>query len=292
MGLRVTFDIFSGRPNPSVTFEGKQATELSQRLQPAAKATTTAVAAASRPRLGYRGLVIEQVGSARNSKVAARSVVADGLVLAGGAAHRAVDAGVEAYALEQASAVDGGQMPADLASALLGDLQARKSERKARAATSASASPLVCRCAPLYEPAWWNDGGQRQQRNNCYNYACNYRTDSFAQPGRAGGNRITDMSCKGVRPRALEDALLDYSGKQIKCPPEGHLVALAMWTRWDFHWYRMGRDGRWSHKPGNWAVTDLDNAGQPILDPRTADRGRYTDFCCFMVVMQGHVRIS
>jgi hypothetical protein len=54
----------------------------------------------------------------------------------------------------------------------------------------------------------------------------------------------------------------------------------------------MGRDGRWSHKPGNWPVTNLDNAGQPILDPRTANRGRYTDFCCFMVVMHGHVRIS
>lgn len=292
MGLRVTFDIFSGRPNPSVTFEGKQATELAQRLEPAAKAGVTAVAAAARPRLGYRGLVIEQVGSQR-SRLATRSVVADGLLLADGAAHRVADPGIEAHVVEQARVIDGEQMPADLVALLMDDMQVRKLERKSAVRTAAtSPAPLVCRCAPLYEPGWWNDGGQRQQHNNCYNYACNYRTDTFAQPGRASGTRITEMSCKGVRPKALNDALLDYHGKLIRCPAEGHLVALAMWTRWDFHWYRMGRDGLWSHKPGNWPVTNLDNAGQSIRDPRTADRGRYADFCCFMVVMHGHVRIN
>ena len=40
-----------------------------------------------------------------------------------------------------------------------------------------------CKCAPLYEPNWWNDNGQKQWNNNCYNYACDYRSDTFAQPG-------------------------------------------------------------------------------------------------------------
>ena len=30
------------------------------------------------------------------------------------------------------------------------------------------------------EPSWWNDGGQKQFANNCYNYSTNYRTDTFA----------------------------------------------------------------------------------------------------------------
>ena len=52
-----------------------------------------------------------------------------------------------------------------------------------------------------------------------------------------------------------------------------------------------GRDGRWTHKPGGTEATDLDNSGNPISDPRTADRGGYTDFCGFMIAMHGHTKI-
>ena len=48
----------------------------------------------------------------------------------------------------------------------------------------------------------------------------------------------------------------------------------------------------WTHKPGSTPATALDNAGQPIADPRTADRGPYTEFCMFMVVMHGHIKIQ
>jgi hypothetical protein len=57
-----------------------------------------------------------------------------------------------------------------------------------------------CRCAPLYEPNWWNDGGQKQGNNNCYNYAANYRTDTFAQPGQASGAMYSALTCASVRP--------------------------------------------------------------------------------------------
>jgi hypothetical protein len=40
-----------------------------------------------------------------------------------------------------------------------------------------------------FEPSEWNDGGQIQHNNNCYNYACNTRTDTFAQPGRGAGSQ-------------------------------------------------------------------------------------------------------
>src|SRR5439155_2191799 len=58
---------------------------------------------------------------------------------------------------------------------------------------------IVCRCAPLYEPAWWNVPA-RQPYNNCYNYATNYRTNTFAQPGRAAGAQYTALTCASVRP--------------------------------------------------------------------------------------------
>ena len=165
-----------------------------------------------------------------------------------------------------------------------------------RSYLSAKPAPVKCACVPLYEPDWWNDGAQKQLRNNCYNYACNYRTDTFAQPGRANGNPITTAaSCVGVKPCALSDALLDDTrppSKVIKCPDEGILVALVIWPRWDYHWYRLGRDGYWTHKPGSTPVTNLDNNGKLITDPRRADRGRYVDFCGFMIAKHGHIKIS
>ena len=103
---------------------------------------------------------------------------------------------------------------------------------------------------------------------------------------------MTALSCPGVKPAALSDALLDYPQRVITCPGEGCLVALVIWPRWDFHWYRMGRDGSWSHKPGNTPVTNVDNSGLPISDPRTANRGRYADFCSLMIAMHGHIKIS
>jgi hypothetical protein len=155
-----------------------------------------------------------------------------------------------------------------------------------------------CRCAPLYEPAWWNDAGQKQLHNNCYNYASNYRTDTFhvipdgSQPGAASGAMYTAKTCASVKPAAVTDGLIDSPNENNKCPREGHLVALVIWPGQDFHWYRKGRNGHWSHKPGGSLVTNLDNSGVTIPDPRTANRGPYTDFCTFMVVMHGHIKIK
>jgi hypothetical protein len=150
----------------------------------------------------------------------------------------------------------------------------------------------VCRCAPLYEPQWWNDGGQRQLNNNCYNYATDYRSDTFAQPGQAAGAMYSAFTCGSVRPAAQKDQLIGDPDADNRCPKEGHLVALVIWPGGDFHWYRKGRNGLWSHKPGPTPVTNVDNSGNAIPDPRTANRGPYTDFCTFMVVMHGHIKIA
>ena len=53
---------------------------------------------------------------------------------------------------------------------------------------------------------------------------------------------------------------------------------------YDYHWYRLDNTGYWSHKPGATLVTDRDNSGNRILDPRYADRGVYNQFVCFMYV--------
>jgi len=163
---------------------------------------------------------------------------------------------------------------------------------RARARTSATAAELPerCRCAPRWEPAWWNDGGAIQLGNNCYNYAANIRTDTCAQPGRAAAAMFASMAPADVRAAALADALEDAPARN-RCPGKGHLVACFV-SQWDFHWYRKQRSGLWTHKPGPDPITDVDNAGQPIVDPRTADRADYATLVGFFVVQHGHVKIA
>jgi hypothetical protein len=105
----------------------------------------------------------------------------------------------------------------------------------------------------------------------------------------------TTYDCAAVKQAALADSLIDSPSANNECPKEGHLVALVIAPNPpfpDFHWYRKDRDGLWSHKPGPSPAVNLDNAGQMISDPRNASRGKYTDFCTFMVVKHGHINIA
>jgi hypothetical protein len=90
----------------------------------------------------------------------------------------------------------------------------------------------------------------------------------------------------------VADDLIATPAANNRCPREGHLVALVIAPGIDFDWYRKGRNGYWTHKPGGTQATNVDNSGHLIPDPRTADRGPYTDFCTFMVVMHGHIKIE
>lgn len=145
-------------------------------------------------------------------------------------------------------------------------------------------------CIPAYQPASWNDGGAVQRSNNCYNYACDLANNTFAQPGRAAGTSIT-MDCASVTAGAVADGLVtaDCNGDCVQCC---HQVALVIWPGHDFHWYRKHEDGTWSHKPGQTPVRDYDNSHTTITDPRTADRGPYTQFCTCCCVCKPNVVIG
>lgn len=128
---------------------------------------------------------------------------------------------------------------------------------------------------PMYEPSSWNGGSMTM--NNCYNYANNKRTNTFAQPGRASGQTAIGMSCAVVHAAAVRDGLEPITDPYD--PSYKTAVALVVAPGEDYHWYRRDAYGAWSHKPGQTAATNLDNSGSPINDPQYADRGPYTDFC-------------
>jgi len=129
-----------------------------------------------------------------------------------------------------------------------------------------------------YNPGFWNVPAV-QPYNNCYNYARNWRTDTFAQPGRAHGAQTGTMQCPNVTTAAMADGLK----KRCNCLPASEwprrLMALVVAPNWDYHWYREQRGGFWGHKPGSTAARNVDNNGALVVNPQTAARGPYTQFC-------------
>ena len=59
----------------------------------------------------------------------------------------------------------------------------------------------------------------------------------------------------------------------------------------DWHWYRLDNNGQWSHKPGSTSVTDTDNIGNVITDPRVCAMGLY-QFVTFMTADRTTVTIG
>jgi hypothetical protein len=292
MTLKLTVDVFSGRPNPTVDLTPQESADLVARIGPVPKGPAAGASVVEPARLGYRGIVVEQTTPV-SANLPQRFRLAGNQVFGPAGALKAVDHAIEQSLLGNAALL----ARAGIAPAVAAAIVAQSAAPVAAATSSAPAlpGPLNCRCAPLYEPTWWNDtasGGTRQFLNNCYNYACDIRTDTFAQPGLAANAMYAALTCPSVRPAARADLLTEVKMTTITCPGEGHLVALVIWPNVDFHWYRMNPDGLWSHKPGGTPITNLDNANKTIPDPRTADRGPYVNFCEFMIVMHGHVKIK
>jgi hypothetical protein len=290
MSLVLEIDAFSGRPNPTVELDDDEVNDVVERLRPQARLAP--VPDLTPPSyLGYRGVIVRGADAyvpdlPDSFRLLGETITGPGL------AHQPADIAVEELITGPEGPFRRLEEP---------ELLARLRELVPSARREIYEWPWwkylpwpwvnPCECAPLYEPAWWNVPA-RQPVNNCYNYATNYRTDTFAQPGKAAGAEYTSFTCADVSAAALADDLIADATESNTCPANGHLVALVIDPGWDFHWYRKGKDGMWTHKPGSTPVTNVDNSGNAIADPRTANRGPYTDFCTFMIVMHGHIKIA
>jgi hypothetical protein len=92
------------------------------------------------------------------------------------------------------------------------------------------------------------------------------------------------LTCKSVEPAAVSDGLhpsANFTG--TLGPGHGWYVALVIWPGVDYHWYRQDKVGCWSHKPGSTPARNTDDSGHAITDPKTCNRGPYTDFCTYMI---------
>eukprot|EP00727_Mastigamoeba_balamuthi_P008815 m51a1_g4556 hypothetical protein (265) ;mRNA; r:92602-93753 len=128
--------------------------------------------------------------------------------------------------------------------------------------------------------AEWNSP-RHVSKNNCYNFATDTMTDTFAQPGRGSGAKFRILDCDHVKEASLRDGLRETG------VTGGWEVALVVWPHHDFHWYRyVKEDETWYHKPGTTPVRNYDNSGVVITDPESCDLGPYS-FCNYLTATHG-----
>lgn len=293
--LRIQVDMFSGRPNPEWIITDADAAEELLGAVAAEKGVT------ARPGTGFLGLGFREirVSSLGDDPVRRRGVPRD-FALASVAAENLAASGELAFRVLETMdrSAEGVQLVAHALTPLTADLRELIRERLRRYLADPPRiskfkwppyNPLrttikdeLCKKCEYevsqFNPGFWNTPAV-QPHNNCYNYARNWRTDTFAQPGRAHGAQTSTMACGTVTTAALADGLV----KRCDCLPISEwprrLMALVIDPGWDYHWYRHQRGGFWGHKPGGTAARNTDNSNLVITDPETCDRGGYTDFC-------------
>jgi hypothetical protein len=275
--LQVTADIFSGRPNPMWEVEADEAKYLLQEISQ--NPSVIAGVDQGYQGLGYRGLIVESLADNIADKYGLPSTFRVG--------HSAHPKGLELAerilrSMQQATVLD-----TQLHSLLMPELERLRSREEVSEPDSSAepaAQPSLAKRVTCFievgafNPGFWNDPAYIG-RNNCYNYASNRRTNTFAQPGRGCGHIYTAITCAEVTRAALCDGL----HHRFDCFPDSEkprwLMALVVAPGYDYHWYRKQKEGFWGHKPGSTAAKNTDNNGAVIWNPETAARSPYTDFC-------------
>jgi hypothetical protein len=269
MPVVISLDIYSGVPNPAWELSDAQAERLRGLLQ-AEKQPSHLRSPADEGRLGYRGFEIYTVGELSLPKVAH---VFDGILQIGdelAPSYVDADSLIERFLLETA----GRNLTEEQKKYVGGEI-----EKNARGGIGSTFKDLEIVAMPPYDPGKWNNDPNIKRQNNCYNYANDKITNSFAQPGRGSGQvGPYPPSCSGTGAAAEHDGQLPTSSASSPLT-EGHFIALVIWPGHDYHWYRLDDGGMWSHKPGRRSARNTDHQQKPIADPQSCHRGPYSSWC-------------
>ena len=286
MSIKVTLMVFSGRENPEWKLSADQVGQLRDRLS-GLRGTTMERPDGMLGGLGYQGFALT---ATQEMDVEPNIFIHANIV----------DLGPSTVALR-----DGGN---SLETWLLGtageaiDSKVRNYVQsqfapQAYAGASAQRSPRTRALeVPRYEPSIWNNDPSIRRSNNCYNYANNKLTNTFAQPGRANGIALpSPLTGQSVARGAIADGIEGLADAEAwkSTPGEGHWAALVLSTDIDdYHWYRLDDyNARWSHKPGVTPARDIDGSMAAIADPRTCDRVPYGEFVGFFHTFPARITI-
>lgn len=276
--LQVELDIFSGRPNPQWVLSGKEEKELLDRI--AAEPKLMLPAEATNGRLGYRGYIVSPVTEDPDKRLPSSFRI-------GGQA--GADKDVNLWLLDTSEKMNT-EVDDYLREITTGMI--RKDELMPGHGDAVLDKGSLVACASNYltsstDFSFWN-GASYVTANNCYNYASNYRSNTFAQPGRQTGHQLGfPPTCANAGAGCRSDGWTDA------CQASSNLtIALVIWPGNDFHFYRMCINGRWCHKPGQTPAKNTDDSGNIITNPQTANRGPYTTFCEYFYGGGGAVVVS
>jgi hypothetical protein len=277
--LIVRMHVYSGRPDPEWVISGDNEQELRRMYSSAGGGISPHVVG----RLGYRGFTVTETAGGADPRHLFT-------VQQAGAAPAPSHSIAGVPELEAFLLWTGHEHVSDILAVHVQDVL-QQPVTASPEAPGTGCPHCVAHDAPPYNPGFWNIPA-RQPYNNCYNYANNQATNTFAQPGRATGHPYASLDCAGVRPAAQSDGLVPSANfTHALAAGAGWYVALVIWPGNDYHWYRQDQVGCWSHKPGGTAARNVDNAGHAFHDPRTCNRGPYTVFCTFMVTKSTvHIR--
>ena len=294
--LTITADVFSGRPNPVWFVDDEN--EARMALDALTKERNLILPdVPPEAGLGFRGVQIELLDDAiggrfdlpssfyvplghlsrqaRSDELIERLVtlLGRGRLVPPSDSATAIDEALQRYLLDQLrQSVTGSQLDAE-------------AQLRGPADGGGAPAPAAITCwieLWAFNPAFWNNDSYTRQHNNCYNYASNWRTNTFAQPGRGSGHMYTAVTCPAVTLAALSDGM----HHRFDCFPDGEkprfLVAMVVSPGpgfVDYHWYRKHQGGFWGHKPGPSYARNVDESNNVIADPQFCNRGPYTQFC-------------
>lgn len=284
MPIIVTALMYSGLPNPSWELTPDQAKQL-QDIMNVSRERTLKQSASSLGLLGYRGL---EVTAVTDTNIPSRLLCFDGIVeVLDSNYHNLIDSNseVEEFLISTAN----NSLTYDEKNYIMGEIQ-----KNVKSGVADNFEPVGLFAVPPYNPGKWNNDPTILRNNNCYNYANDLITNTFAQPGRGSGQQGPyPPNCPDTGAAAQRDGQIVVTSAS-STPTQGHFIALVVSTTpgfFDYHWYRLDDSGMWSHKPGGTPVRNTDNSGSLISDPKTCNRGPYNLFCGYYHCIPLQVRI-
>lgn len=302
--FKVTVDLFSGRPNPSWIVADSRGDELLKKI--ASERQVISKPTGGYDGLGFRGITIDLLHDEKAEKLPSSFTLANGvskdqktsILLARTIIDQMLRYEKSSMEIHRITPIDktiqkiitGGieQYEKDI-NKIKKYIKFKHKILKA-SAIRVTVNDAECKDCKYEEsrfnPDFWNLDTNVRIHNNCYNYGRNWKTNTFAQPGRFSGQQASSWTCHEVKAAAMRDGLHE----RCDCLPQSEyprrLMALVIAPGVDYHWYRKQKNGFWGHKPGGTNARNFDNSNVLITDPRTCDRGagtslNYTDFCGF-----------
>jgi|TARA_R110002126_G_scaffold3263_2_gene18662 hypothetical protein len=138
-----------------------------------------------------------------------------------------------------------------------------------------------------------------RHNSNCYTYALGIPEHGKATPGKLIHNKTRlgeSMSCSEMKLQTIYNALLRDGLKPIARPEyapyeDAPVIAAFLAQEYDYHFYRLHKDGTWSHQGGRGGpISQRDENGGIIEDLFYADRGVYKDFIGYFTIPETGLR--